>query len=230
LLIWYDFADASTITITGAGISQITNKAGGGGFTLTQSTDADRPTWDGIKATGRGSGGTGLRFVGTVNFTNAAYTALIVAAYPTPNANTQRLLSMTDGVNFPQHFIASDVSSTNLSYRASNTSGAPAVAGTYVADTPLLMAYQFDGAANKKAWKNGINTLDNNVDNGPIVLTDIRTLNAVTTASAFSIVVTSSTTTAIRQKHEGFQAWQKNLVGSLDASHPYKTRPPLTTD
>jgi hypothetical protein len=230
LLIWYDFADASTITIAGAGISQITNKAGAGGFTLTQSTDADRPTWNGTKATGRGSGGTGLRFVGTVNFTNAAYTALIVAEYPTPNANTQRLLSMTDNANFPQHFISSNPSTSDLSYRASNTGAGGSVAGTYTAGVPLLMTCQFDGAANKKAWKDGTSTLDSSVNNGPIVLDDIRTLNSATTASAFSIVVTSSTTTALRQKHEGFQAWQKNLVGNLDASHPYKTRPPLTTD
>jgi len=47
LIGWFDATDAATITIAGSGVSAWANK-GVGGMTLTQTTDANRPTYDSV--------------------------------------------------------------------------------------------------------------------------------------------------------------------------------------
>jgi hypothetical protein len=233
LLIWYDFADSSTVTITGAGISSLLNKAGGGTYTLTQATDAYRPSWDGSVATGRGVDPlAGLRISTTVNWTNAAYLQLSTGTIGNFNASYAR--EWVTEISLASRSSLFIQNSTN-NLRAKNGTTEWSVETGFTADTSLQMRGRvYDGVQTVTAYKNGLTSGQTGRSAADVTATvgDLFALlcNGATNITLGDFLVTSSTTTAIRQKHEGYLAWKRGLAANLDASHPYKTRPPLTTD
>jgi hypothetical protein len=240
LLIWYDFADASTITITGAGISQITNKAGAGGFTLVQATDASRPSWDGGKATGRDitNGLGGLWITTTINWTNAAYLQVSTVQYSNFNGTSfAREWRVSDGASASYHHVSLESASNNVIGRFNNTAGTTGEyysESNYIADPTLVVRSRtFSGGASGTAvtLKNGTQTSSTtNANINPVVGSAFGLLPRATNIAMGDFIISSNVTDAMRQKHEGYLAWKRGLAASLDASHPYKTRPPLTTD
>jgi hypothetical protein len=240
LKVWYDFADSSTITITGAGISQITNKAAAGGYTLTQGTDAYRPSWDGSKATGRGNASTaGLAITAAIPWTNTAYLVLSSSQYGGFNGSFPREYTVRDAgetINYHTRVISNVAN--NLIARANSVAGATGeftVESGYTADSVLaIRSMAFDGGASGSVstWRNGTATTGLSGSSvNPVTGAVFRLLTSnATNITLGDFIVTSSVTTAIRQKYEGYLAWKRGLAANLDASHPYKSRPPLTTD
>jgi hypothetical protein len=233
LLIWYDFADASTITITGAGISQITNKVGGGTYTLAQATDSNRPSWDGARATSRGTG-SGLAITTTVGWTNAAYNTFATVSATAFDSTNSRLIYNVLSAGANHHSYYAKFNANNLRHRASPIGTGAGELDFFVGYTPgttYIVNTSFDGSTTKGSYVNGtVAQTDTSANNGAISGAEMRILSAGAGVTLGDFIVTSSTTTAIRQKHEGYLAWKRGLAASLDASHPYKTRPPLTTD
>jgi hypothetical protein len=232
---WYDFADSSTVTITGAGISSLLNKAVSGGYTLTQGTDAYRPTWDGSTATGRDdSASDGLAITTTVSFTAADHMLLSVCGFSAFAGGYQKRAwniyaagALTAGAAFVlgspnQVRVRSSynvpVSTADITLFSGYTPPQNTLLGlTHVGTTKTIYNY----GTQLSTESNAVNTLLAAVQLKLMVSGD-------TTMKSF--IATSSTSTAIRQKHEGKAAWDKGVQASLDAGHPYKTRPPLITD
>ena len=240
LKIWYDLTDASTVTLVGSNISQLLNKAAAGGYTLAQVTDIYRPSWDGATATGRGNASTaGLSITASIPWTNSAYLLLSSSKYGGFNGSFPREYVVKDAgdtLNYHSRVISNVAN--NLIARVNNAAGSTGeftVESGYTADSVLVIrSIVFDGNALGIAstWKNGTATTGASGANvNPVTgaIFRILTANAINITLA-SFVVTSSTSTAIRQKHEGIMAWNKGMQASLDVSHPYKSRPPLLTD
>jgi len=234
LTIWYDFADSSTITVTGAGISDLKNKKDPATYNLTQSTDAERPTWDGSVATGRGNAATSsLGITTSVSWTNAAYNILAYCILPNNSASqSQRIYNvLTSGVNSHLAYVLQN--SNELRLRTNNAGSATydSVALTgYTAPRTSLLGFKYDGATTKEIWTEGTRVI-NHTDAGNTATTGtiFRLLN-YSSISLGDFLVTSTTSTAIRQKYEGWLAWKRGIASSLPSDHPYKSRPPLTTD
>jgi hypothetical protein len=235
-LIWYDFADASTITVTGAGISQITNKAASGGYTLTQSTDASRPSWDGVKATGRDLANVngGLWCAQTVDWTNAAYLQLSTAQYGNFNGNLSREYRVAEALagSTSNHtaWIEGSVNNAASRFNNADTGGFVTESG-FTADTGLVIRSRtFSGIASGTVttWKGGtqINTITN-ANINPVVGGALGLLARATNITLGDFLVTSQTSTANRQKMEGYLAWKWNISSQLPTSHPYRTVSPI---
>lgn len=239
-LIWYDFADASTITITGSGISQITNKVAGGTYTLTQATDASRPSWDGSKATGRGTGAAaGLAISTTINWTNSAYLIAQTLQVAAPDANFGQSHIVRDASAFQISRTSFSSTTTRFVGRVNNVTGST---GEFDIENPISPATEtalqvrtlsFTGIASGAVttYKNGTasgSTSGANVN--PATGTSLTLLsNGATALVMGDFIVTTTTDDVTRQKYEGYLAWKRGLVGSLPANHPYKYSPPYTS-
>ena len=235
LTIWYDFADSSTITVTGAGISDLKNKKNPATYNLTQSTDAYRPTWDGSVATGIANGASpGLSVTASITWSNAAHFALSYCELPAYNGSlTQKLFQVANVSGNATVLYVLPSAPNRVAYRQNNSANAGAdatVLSGYTTGRPSLLGALYDGATTKNIYAEGaLLSSDTNVLNTATLGTSMQFLPSGAIVIG-DFLVTSATSTAIRQKYEGWLAWKRGLASSLPSNHPYKSRPPLTTD
>lgn len=230
LTIWYDFADASTITVTGAGISDLKNKKNPATYNLTQSTDAQRPSWDGSYATSRGGTTTaGLTTTTTVSWTNAAYLAFAIAKRSSQPAAHNPLVFETTTGGGTHHGLFNQQNTDNWRMRASGaaSSSGDTNFGAIAYNTNQLLCVNYDGATTKNGYLNGVlggtSTTATSASTGTIM--HLMRNGDGTTIGDF--LVTSSTDTATRQRLEGYLAWKRGLQSSLPSGHPYRTKKPI---
>ena len=233
LKIWYDFADSSTITIAGAGVSNLLNKASPGAFTLSQSTDADRPSWDGSKVVGRGTG-SGLSVTTTVDWTNAAYLLVASNSYGNSNGSVAREFAVLDaGAINSLHRRSIAQTGNNVDVRANNAGSGEFNAETgFVAENSMnIRAMSFNGSSSGiiSTSRNGVPTVGSSGSGvNPVIGGILRLLyGSATNIALGDFLVSASTDAPTQQKLEGFIAWKRGIQSLLPSSHPYRHRRPI---
>jgi hypothetical protein len=230
-IVWYDFGDASTITITGAGISALVNKANPGTLNLSQATDSHRATWDGTWVTARPTNiSTGLNITTTVNFTNAAYLQMHSAILRSNVAFTGRHWVVVAGSG--RHAVSETSNLNRVSASTSGTTESPnVIVQDYANNTTTLLGTLFNGSTTKTLYNNGnVTFTDTSAQQSAGVGSLFQMLSGYAVCSMRDFIITGSITTDTRQKYEGFLAHRAGTQGSLDAGHPFKSRPPFTSD
>jgi len=243
---WWDGNDTSTMVlggVTSAGSKPVqtwTDKSSHG-YTATQATAANRPTYFAHMLNGKG----GLRFT---RANNNIFTS-------TDNDN---LFSTGFAIYYVVQPLSAPSSSQSVLAQSTSTSGAPGL-GFSVADTnaPALAISDFGSSATGSAsLKNTsrVPCIDGFISSqgvpatggslkatpylngtaGSVLTQNIRayTATGLTIGSTrfnspfdgylYEIVVSSDTTAVTRQKYEGYFAAKYGLLGFLPAGHPYR--------
>lgn len=228
--LWFDAADASTITLNGATVSQWNDKSGNG-RNATQATAASQPTYsptglnnkavlsfDGDDFLANTAPGALLRntpgatIMAVCNFTNNSAGRAPISI-STPTAGTNRAGLFLRGTGYTGYGLA-----------ARRADGEPSSSfvgsSTFFAATNVLLGAVID-YANTDAFSyvngdlNASNTAfitagnTSNTDSGAVYIgRSSTTLNSMLGTIAEIIVVSSAVTTSERQLMEGYLAWK----------------------
>jgi hypothetical protein len=252
--VWFDAADATTITLNGSNVSQWNDKSGNN-RNATQGTAAAQPLFvptgmNGLPTLQTDGGdflSIGLRF-GLFQNVSGATIALVI-----------KYSLGTYVINALSAFVSTGASltMTRFGLTPSAISNSLAVAGRRL-DTDSFVAVE---SSTSRVSASGVGIIEvgnadyanaraNHFTNGTQDATNVTFQTAGntenTTAQAASLFAISSTsnqllsgcqisevlmfnstlTTTDRQKLEGYLAWKWGTVASLPAGHPYKNSPP----
>jgi len=215
--LWYDVADASTITLSGRDITQWNDKSGYG-RNATQSNASHHLTYAQYQLNGIDVASIrGNRSLNVTYTLNTAFSIIIVC----------------------QHTLSGRiVQSTNINslIAPSRTSAAVFVNGIVVdvgpvpAGTWSITTLTVPGTSASSFWWNGTNYGSGTHSNwGNFHIGAFGGLYAEDPNGdvAEIIVVNSALATADREIIEGYLAWKWDLVSTLPADHPYKNSPPM---
>ena len=235
LALWLDAADASTITLNGATVSQWNDKSGNNNH-ATQAIAVSQPTYSAAGINNKPS----LNFDGTAD---VLPTALVLQHPMTLYAVAKSAVAAGS--------VRAIIGSGNLSYALGILTAAPAVnafalwnpnrnGGAYInnaqSTNPVVL-----GSTTVSNDENTWNTYVNGSNAGQAIW-DTGTPNAPNFirigysgngaeywSGDISEVVTlnRTATTNERQRIEGYLAWKWGLEANLPADHPYKNTPPI---
>jgi hypothetical protein len=224
LLGWFDGADSATVTVSGAGVSQWTNK-GVPGFTLTQGQDAYKPTYSASAVVFADNSNQYL----AAGSPPIAYDVLIVGAPDTYNDWRTLLLSVsgstTENTLLIQNTGGIGIYNNNF-YQAGGLTWANAAQG--------LCYAQFSNAGPVFMSRDGGALASTGIAQMGIPLEGVGSSGSFATHSytqAFGAVyelvfVPYNSSTDTRQRLEGYCAWKWGLQGLLPSGHPYKAAAP----
>lgn len=232
--LWLDAADANTITLNGATVSQWTDKSGNG-RNATQATAASQPTYNATGILGKPA----LSFdgandsLGISEWSSSPPYSVFVVLQKNSAAqaawNGVFLISQSGNIVFWMGQFATTATGARLGndYLAEHLD----VTGFYQLDVPNVYAAVQSGTYELTAWRDG-NQL------GSLALTNIgqasRSLtlgrSTITTVNGFisEVVMVSEAALSVsnRQKLEGYLAWKWGFEANLPSGHPYKLLPP----
>jgi len=222
MLGWFDASDAGTVVITGAGVSNWINKATGSGLTLTQATDANRPTF-GSRAVTIGN----PQALAAAN-APAAYDIAVFGKPRPPAGNDWRtLLRSVAGTAPESHQIIIENGST----RFGNYQAGFNPAGGLTWDSVYGIAYgRFSSAATALLSRDGgaLTSVGVTIGNPPFV--SFGAYQGPPPSQGFGdvneVIFTTYNLESTRQMIEGYIAWKWGVVNLLPANHPYKSAPP----
>lgn len=234
--LWLDASDASTITITGSGVSSWANKRGSASA-AGQSTDASRPTVAAAALNGR----SGLLFAsqymnGTVSMpTGAASSLFIVGRLKSDAVSGGRIFAAKDS--------AADTSAGSLMVRRNSTgeaiqfycNGAAQVTTSVTYNTAFIYGIVTNASGASVRLNGGTASTVSIVTSFNITRYVVGTNLAGSStfgASYWSdhgyeiILCNVESADGDRQKLEGYLAHKWGLTGSLPSDHPHKTIAP----
>jgi len=254
--VWYDAADATTITLNGSNVSQWNDKSGNN-RNATQATTSSQPLFvsnasNGLPALQTDGGDilvignlTGL-FQNVGNVTMAIVVKYVTATYLT---NSISVFVSTGALSTASRFFLSPSPSTNNTRLGILGRRDDADAIT-VLDSTTTRASVLNSVAIQIGNGNYSSALANHFTNGTQDLTNAafstigNTSNtAPVNASLFGVegvlnvlpsgcqlfevlMFNSTLSTSDRQKLEGYFAWKWGTFSTLPAGHPYKNSPP----
>ena len=249
LALWLDADDQSTITIV-TGVSEWRDKSGNGRH-ASNSTGSTQPAYGATGLNGRpalvfpaSANGRWLRTPVYSWATDRKFANFAVASVSSA-AGFSRLLITQPAVGFN---IGVDYQFGYLGLNSAGT-GAIAIAGTTATDTPVAPGFSIAGGPRVITNVFGTGGVGNNVnaislDGGTLIsranCTGDLATNGTTVgeqagdiyswrgAIAEIVQVSGEISAALRQTIEGYLAWKWGI--SLDASHPFRNRPPLIGD
>jgi hypothetical protein len=240
LALWFDAADASTITLNGSTVSQWNDKSGNG-RNVSQAVTAQQPAYDAVNKI--------ITFdndylfndtVGAAGLTSVSM--LTVMRMVSGGANED--LPMGVGVQFTTGAI-------RCFYRASGSTTV-GFAGWSRDVTTSDFSYDIGGdyhifagwntqlatPGNVRLSRDGATPIAYTTNNGGLLSTadgfSVGSLRGGVVGNYYSnisvqeiVVLYSAITDADRQKLEGYLAWKWGLVANLPSGHPYKIKPPV---
>jgi hypothetical protein len=231
-LLWLDGADGSTVTLSGASVTQWNDKSGNGRNTNSVGTVA--PTY----VTGRGvsfSGGANSGMAGPMSITGTTLTVFVAFTFnatQSSGSSFNRIAAFSQpgvidftGVSRCAAIIQNDTA-FSLRNQRNNALGNPT--GTFTAGSIFQGCTVYDGT-NVITYLNGVGGTAS-ASSGTFGITQYLLTNATSTYSAFlgtvgvmSEMITYSTalTTVQRQRVEGYLAWKWGLQTTLPNNHPY---------
>jgi len=225
---WFDGKDVASVTITGSGVSAWANK-GVSTMTLTQGTDANRPTYaSNILTFAHGAAATGPHLLATNALTN--YDVLIIGkpfAY-TDTTDWRTLIMSGTQNNLILENVSNHYGTYNTNFFQAGTLSWDNVAGLSYAQisagNPLLLSR--DGSVLVSTGTNPTDTTIAGIGSG-----GSYSAGAINQAwgdinELFFVPFNSSIDT--RQRLEGYAAWKWSLQGNLPVDHPYKSAAPTT--
>lgn len=226
LLGWFDGNDAATVTVSGAGVSAWANK-GVSGFTLTQGTDAYKPTYAANAVTFADNSSQYL----AAGAPPIAYDVLIVGKPDTYNDWRTLLLSVS-GSNTENTLLLQNTGQLGIYnqnfYQAGGLTWANATQGLCYAQFssagPVLMSR--DGGALASTGIAGMGLPLDGVGSSGSFATHSYTQAFGAVYELVFVPYNSSLDT--RQRLEGYCAWKWGLQGLLPPGHPYQSAPPTT--
>lgn len=241
-LIWYDASDASTI-ITDVGNNVLTwNDKGPYGNHLTQSTPADRPTYNtrthnGLNVVNFGTEG---QFVEKINLvlpeSNMAWyivcqidpggvnsnTDSIISFYRTVEDDDSWQLISWNGSEFRGSYTRSIPDRQRLFYGNTNLIGEYQMFEVMVDNTHLIDSIYLNGTFKGQVADRSIM----NLNESEIRLFSNRTEIAFPVGAMAEVLCVNSVQVDARQKVEGCLAWKWGIQSKLPIDHPYKNSPP----
>jgi hypothetical protein len=231
---WYKADDAASITSSSGAVSQWNDKSGNSNH-VTQATAGLKPTTGTQTINSKNvldfDGGDSLsKTSGTSLPDNSpGFTIAVVAKYDSASA--------VGFLVFPTNAAASDFSwsfgrngANNMGIRGYQ--GTPANQASFNDNT--TNAQLLSGIATttlRQIWQNGTSQATNtNTDSantaGRIYIGSDNNPTSFLDGKIAEIIIIEGTDATIRQKAEGYLAWEWGLVSALDAGHPYKSAPP----
>ena len=237
--LWLDGADSSTVTLVSSAVSQWNDKSGNGRH-VSQATSTARPTYltagfggrncldfDGNDLLSRSSGITTGTYTG-------AFNVFWVASRDTAAGGTIITERTTALVGVSQWFTEVGlrfISSDGQNNSSNNTIGVTDF-GNLSTSGGLVSHFHSPGSRDS-LWLNGssVSVLAGTASN----ISGAAGFQIGRREGAFQfwdgkiceiIVVTTSQTTAQRQRFEGYLAWKWGLQNSLPVGHQYKNGPP----
>jgi len=233
LALWLDADDASTITLNGSNVSQWDDKSGNTRH-ATQATAADQPTYT----------LSGLNGKPVLTFSSDTLT-INTSGIPQPynifllgRSNTNFVPFFLDGTTSANRvMMGHNPNATGDIGRAFIGSGstfflAPS-GSSFAYNAPGILGGEYNGT-NSQMFANGSTVANGNA--GSTAIQSLLLGNRYVTASGGAtflngyigefLVVSSTLSTADRQKLEGYLAHKWGLTANLPAGHPYKSTPP----
>jgi hypothetical protein len=217
--LWFDAADASTITTSGANITQWNDKSGNN-RNATQTTDANRMSYAEYQlnsinvASVRGTEGMSVSYT-----LNTAYSIVLVCQH---TLNGRVLNSST--VNA---LIAPSRNANSVYVNADVVGAGPVPSGTWSITTLTV-----PGVSASSFWWNSTNYGSGTHSNWGGFIIGCAGGNSGGSENpngdiAEIIVLNSAASTDNRQIIEGYLAWKWGLVSTLPNDHPYKNAAPV---
>ena len=237
---WYDASDASSLTLNVNGNVMQWNDKSGNGNHLEQSTGSLQPILNGqridfangkklVKSAGNNllsaSGNHALFFVHDV-----------VLPSDTSNLfpNIFQNYSTAAGVNNRRPVVFYNLNNADkaMAHSYNNAGGALAWSIATRVGTRVISGTQDNGSVRIYFDGAQLNTFNASVTPNDTTHSSLNIGNNSTTTDTFSfyeiiLIARDDINTATNQKIEGYLAWKWGLQNQLDASHPYKYRPPL---
>jgi hypothetical protein len=182
----------------------------------------------------------GLGISTSIPWTNGAYLVLQTNQLLAANGSFGRSYRVRNAAAFDisQTFINS--SGSRYRARVNNVTGST---GEWDLENPFspspetalsIRSLSFNGAPGGvvTTWKNGTATTGTSgAGVNPDVGAELYLLASnATNINMGDFIVTTTTSDTTRQKYEGYLAHKRGLEANLPSDHPYKTRPPLTSD
>jgi hypothetical protein len=238
--LWLDAADPSSLSLSGASLSQIRDKSGNA-YNATQATLASQPTWSSNRITF--SNNTYLDFPQAAINNTTTY-ALFLVFNPIASVNwiiqkqyngvgSYNMLSMTN-------FWINNTGITNYLYwNAWPNTYSPINSGTALQlNTVQLVEVTYNGTTlnmfqngNLLSSATGTYTIQNQLSATNCTIGSWRPDGGIQNSGVTNfqfgelIYYNTSVTTQQRQQIEGYLAWKWGLQSSLPANHPYKNSP-----
>lgn len=238
LIEWFDPTNTANITLNGSKISSWTGRAKT--KTAVQATGANQPTYTGAAING----------VQVLSFTGTPVN-MGVPAFKHPAAWTMVAVGKVNSTAGTQNFVNADKSNATairqawLLYNGSgslgcltfNTAVANFSSGTGLTTNASVIGSQ-RLATTVMASVNGTDSTPTTTTGTPATLTvamnfgsDCSTVPLNYLTGLLGDVIYSTTlTTSIKQKMEGYLAWKYGLQANLPVGHPYSSRAPLLND
>jgi hypothetical protein len=229
--LWYDAADASTVTIA-TGVSQWNDKSGNS-RNATQSTGANQP----LVISNALNGKSVVRFDGsndTLNYdgTFLANTSYTIHAVVTRRSSksTNFFMGGTDN-NTNKNLLLGWENNTTFRFAQYANDIDAAVAG-YTTPVTDLWGVGLNTSVGRFIFRNGTSASTNATTTSLISYTGALLGAFMATSTYYDgdiaelVATTTVLSTTDRQKMEGYLAWKWGLVSSLPADHPYKNAAP----
>jgi len=236
---WLDANDPATISLSGANVTQWSDKSGNN-INAVNATTASQPLYSASSFQSMG----GITFDGVNDFLaiatstpmrNITHGVYWVMKRLSQGTNDAYAPSISTAAQIPQtsdfgtlQYIKSNL--TGASYPYYPTGGAFDGVGTFANDTPYIMAFQ-SNTSGWGVWKNGGITGTTTALGTPTSLAGYVLAKQTSPARYSNIVIAevimvSSTGILTRQLIEGYTAWKYGFQASLPSGHPYKLAPP----
>ena len=232
--LWFDAADASTITLNGSNVNQWNDKSGNGRH-ATQATAANQPQYTTAGLNGKNV----VTFDGNDYFSlsndivSSPSTIVVVFKFNNFAAVNPRIYDIKKNGQSLQ--LIRDGSTTSIGTK--NTVWQPSSAGTkwHSSQTtdPEIIAINFENASTALSLNGTLSTNTGPVGIGPGgtdstlgVRADFQATTYLNGFISELVVVDTSLSTSDRQKIEGYLTHKWGLEDNLPADHPYKTNPP----
>jgi len=230
--LWLDAADAASVVLNGAAVSQWNDKSGNG-RNVAQANATYKPNY----ATASLNGNPSITFDGSDdyligNVPDSVFPAnitLIHVFVPLSTASTKGMLQIASALGSTNPWLLQQQSSTsykhyvNLDYR---------ITETIATNSPCISVLTYSGSQ-WISWLNGTQGAAYTGSRGSFTGTSLYLGNGYNGYwnGRFGEVIatTSSLATEDRQKLEGYLAWKWGLQASLPADHPYKNDAPAIT-
>jgi hypothetical protein len=235
--LWLDAADTSSLTLSGASVTQWRDKSGNG--TLL-SVDAGTPVLSNFNSL------PSISFNGASRMVSASYTRLqnvshinwfVVANITNVNLIYGMLIGTQYATNFNSQNSLYLHQNTLLSFFRVSGGSAPSSVSINVSAGSMLASSATNFVnGTRSVFLNGSGTT---ASGGPTGTQDTATVNLyighdnypgedfITGTISECLLYTSLLTQSQRQEVEGYLAWKWGLQGSLPSTHPYKLFPPL---
>lgn len=229
--LWLDAEDTSSVVLSGATVSQWSDKSGNG-RNATQATGANQPTYTTTGLNGKPV----LTFNGTTNsmpvdlsfVAGGSYSVSAVFARSSTKTNNWVIGGNTALSN--RQLLVGWSTNTTFSYAQYANDVLVTVPG-YTTTTPLIVTLGLDTPVGRSAYLDG--TLGNSSTNKSSLITNNGGVLGTWTSGSFYqgyiaeiVIATGALSSADREKMEGYLAWKWGLEASLPIGHPYKSFPP----